>query len=130
MAGYSIETPRLLLLSASSAFPDGLGNDHGQVGRYAMVQGAPQTAGRFAEDVRMYKAPPPEVTCEEFYFAGMVEAEAVACLQIDVTRCGGFLEWMHAAAVAAAHGLQVSGHCAPNLHAHVAVGVPNLRHLT
>ena len=67
VAGYSIETPRLLLLSASSAFRDGLCNDHGQVGRYVMVQGAPQTAGRFSEEIRMYKAPPPEVTCEEFY---------------------------------------------------------------
>ena len=67
VAGYSIETPRLLLLSASSAFRDGLCNDYGQVGRYVMVQGAPQTAGRFSEEIRMYKAPPPEVTCEEFY---------------------------------------------------------------
>jgi choline dehydrogenase-like flavoprotein len=32
-----------------------------------MVQGAPQTAGRFAEQVRMYKAPPPEVSSEQFY---------------------------------------------------------------
>ena len=67
VAGYSIETPRLLLLSACSRFPDGVGNDHGLVGRYVMVQGAPQTAGRFAQEVRMYKAPPPEVTSEEFY---------------------------------------------------------------
>ena len=67
LACYSIETPRLLLLSASSEYPDGLCNNSGQVGRYVMVQGAPQTAGRFAEEVRMWKAPPPEVTCEEFY---------------------------------------------------------------
>lgn len=67
VAGYSIETPRLLLLSACPRFPDGVGNDHGLVGRYLMVQGAPQTAGRFAEEVRMYKAPPPEVSSEEFY---------------------------------------------------------------
>jgi choline dehydrogenase-like flavoprotein len=32
-----------------------------------MVQGAAQTAGRFAEEVRMYKAPPPEVSSEAFY---------------------------------------------------------------
>jgi choline dehydrogenase-like flavoprotein len=31
------------------------------------VQGAPQTAGRFDEEVRMYKAPPPEVSSEQFY---------------------------------------------------------------
>ena len=47
VAGYSIETPRLLLNSVSSRFPDGLCNDFDQVGRYLMVQGAPQTAGRF-----------------------------------------------------------------------------------
>ena len=67
VAGYSIETPRLLLNSASERFPDGLCNDFDQVGRYLMVQGAPQTAGRFDAEVRMYKAPPPEVSTEEFY---------------------------------------------------------------
>jgi choline dehydrogenase-like flavoprotein len=67
VAGYSIETPRLLLNSASRRFPEGLGNDYDQVGRYLMVQGAPQTAGRFDAEVRMYKAPPPEVSSEEFY---------------------------------------------------------------
>jgi choline dehydrogenase-like flavoprotein len=67
VAGYSIETPRLLLLSASQRFPDGLCNDFDQVGRYLMVQGAPQTAGRFDDEIRMYKAPPPEVSSEHFY---------------------------------------------------------------
>jgi len=67
VAGYSIETPRLLLLSDTKRFPNGLGNDHDQVGRYLMVQGAPQTAGRFSDEIRMYKAPPPEVSSEQFY---------------------------------------------------------------
>jgi choline dehydrogenase-like flavoprotein len=67
VAGYSLETPRLLLNSANRRFPDGLCNDHDLVGRYLMVQGAPQTAGRFAEEIRMYKAPPPEVSSEEYY---------------------------------------------------------------
>ena len=67
LAGYSIETPRLLLNSACSLFPDGLGNDFDQVGRYVMVQGAPQTAGRYAEEIRGYKAPPPEASSEAFY---------------------------------------------------------------
>ena len=67
VAGYSIETPRLLLNSASRRFPDGLCNDFDQVGRYLMVQGAPQTGGRFDAEVRMYKAPPPEVSSEQFY---------------------------------------------------------------
>jgi L-alanine-DL-glutamate epimerase-like enolase superfamily enzyme len=63
------------------------------------------------------------------YFARMVDAEAVDCLQIDVTRCGGVTEWLRAAAVAAARGLQVSAHCAPALHAHVCAAVPNMRHI-
>jgi choline dehydrogenase-like flavoprotein len=67
VAGYSIETPRLLLNSASSRFPDGLCNDFDQVGRYLMVQGAPQTGGRFDAEVRMWKGPPPEVSTEDFY---------------------------------------------------------------
>ncbi len=67
VAGYSIETPRLLLLSAEPRFPDGLCNNEGQVGRYLMVQGAPQSAGRFDDEIRMWKAPPPEVSSEAFY---------------------------------------------------------------
>ncbi|MFF7726731.1 GMC family oxidoreductase [Streptomyces sp. NPDC008001] len=67
VAGYSIETPRLLLNSACRRFPEGLCNDFDLVGRYIMVQGAPQTSGRFTEEVRAYKAPPPEVSTEDFY---------------------------------------------------------------
>jgi choline dehydrogenase-like flavoprotein len=67
VAGYAIETPRLLLNSACARFPNGLCNNEDLVGRYVMVQGAAQTAGRFREEVRMYKAPPPEVSTEAFY---------------------------------------------------------------
>jgi choline dehydrogenase-like flavoprotein len=67
VAGYSIETPRLLLRSTSRRHPNGLGNHSDQLGRYVMVQGAPQVAGRFPETLRMYKAPPPEVSSEQFY---------------------------------------------------------------
>jgi choline dehydrogenase-like flavoprotein len=67
VAGYSIETPRLLLHSTSKRFPSGVGNNEDQVGRYVMVQGATQSAGRFPEELRMYKAPPPEVSSEQFY---------------------------------------------------------------
>jgi choline dehydrogenase-like flavoprotein len=67
VCGYAIETPRLLLNSDSARFPGGLGNDEDQVGRYVMVQGATQVAARFPMDLRMYKAPPPEVSSEQFY---------------------------------------------------------------
>lgn len=76
----------------------------------------------------------PDVTAGEYgydltYFRRMCDAGAVDCLQIDVSRCGGVTEWQRASAVAAAHGLQVSGHCAPHLHADVAMATVNLRHL-
>ena len=67
VCGYAIETPRLLLNSTSRRFPNGLANDNDQVGRYVMVQGATQVAARFPELLRMYKAPPPEVSSEQFY---------------------------------------------------------------
>jgi len=53
----------------------------------------------------------------------------VDCLQLDVTRCGGYTGWLHAAGLALAHNRQVSGHCAPALHAPVAAAVPHLRHV-
>jgi len=67
VAGYSIETPRLLLNSRCSRFPEGIGNESDLVGRCVMVQGAPQVAGRFEQEMRMYKAPPPEISSEQFY---------------------------------------------------------------
>ncbi len=67
VAGYSIETPRLLLHSTSARFPNGLANENDLVGRGIMVQGASQLAGRFPEEMRMYKAPPPEIDSEQFY---------------------------------------------------------------
>jgi L-alanine-DL-glutamate epimerase-like enolase superfamily enzyme len=67
------------------------------------------------------------------YLSDAIEAArlagAVDCLQLDVTRCGGYTGWLRCAAVAAAAGRQVSGHCAPSLHAVVAAAVPELRHV-
>ena len=54
---------------------------------------------------------------------------AVDCLQADVTRCGGITGLLAATGLARAHGLDVSGHCAPQLSAHALCAVPNLRHL-
>jgi L-alanine-DL-glutamate epimerase-like enolase superfamily enzyme len=63
------------------------------------------------------------------YFARMVQAGAVDCLQADLSRCGGITEWLRVAAVAAANNLQISGHCAPYLHLDAAAATPNVRHL-
>ncbi len=68
-----------------------------------------------------------EYAADVYAAAGL--CPVVDCLQLDVTRCGGYTGFLRAAAVAAAHNLQVSGHCAPALHAPVAAAVPNLRHV-
>jgi choline dehydrogenase-like flavoprotein len=93
VAGYSIETPRLLLNSTSRRFPHGLANNNDQVGRRVMVQGAPQIAGRFPDELRMYKAPPPEISSEQFYetdqtrgFARGFSIQTVGPLPIDWAR--------------------------------------------
>jgi L-alanine-DL-glutamate epimerase-like enolase superfamily enzyme len=53
----------------------------------------------------------------------------VDCLQADVTRCGGITGLLRANGLASAHGLDISGHCAPQLSAHALCGVDRLRHL-
>lgn len=58
VAGYAIETPRLLLLSATSRYPDGLANSSGQVGRNLMVQSNQAVWGVMDEEIRSYKGPP------------------------------------------------------------------------
>jgi L-alanine-DL-glutamate epimerase-like enolase superfamily enzyme len=79
-------------------------------------------------------AVPADVAAGEYggdltYFRRMCAAHAVDCLQADASRCGGITQWLRVAAVAAAHHLEISGHCAPHLHVHAAAAVPNLRHL-
>jgi len=55
--------------------------------------------------------------------------DAVDCLQLDATRCGGYTGFLRGAAVAQAHQLTVSAHCAPALHLPVAAAISNLRHV-
>ncbi|MCA1682994.1 MAG: mandelate racemase [Actinobacteria bacterium] len=63
------------------------------------------------------------------YFGRLCGAGAVDVVQADVSRCAGVTEWLRVAALAAASGLEISGHCAPALHLHPALAVPNVRHL-
>jgi len=55
VAGNSIETPRLLLLSASSKFPDGLANSSGEVGKNYMRHMTGSVYAVFKEPVNMYR---------------------------------------------------------------------------
>ena len=55
VAGNSIETPRLLLLSASNMFKDGLANSSGQVGRNYMRHMTGSVYAQFKQPVHMYR---------------------------------------------------------------------------
>jgi choline dehydrogenase-like flavoprotein len=55
VAGNSIESPRLLLNSASSLFPDGLANSSGQVGRNYMRHMTGSVYASFEQPVHMYR---------------------------------------------------------------------------
>jgi L-alanine-DL-glutamate epimerase-like enolase superfamily enzyme len=82
--------------------------------------------------VRDHSPPGLEVAAGEYgdllpYFERM--APSVDCLQADVTRCGGITGLLEVAAVAHAHELDLSAHCAPAISAHAFCAVQRLRHL-
>jgi choline dehydrogenase-like flavoprotein len=58
VAGYAIETPRLLLNSANACWPDGLANSSGLVGRNLMTQTNQGVFGVMEDEIRWYKGPP------------------------------------------------------------------------
>ena len=68
VAGNSIETPRLLLLSASNQHPDGLANSSGQVGRNYMRHMTGSVYAMFDKPVHMYRGTT---------MAGIIRDEAV-----------------------------------------------------
>jgi len=79
VAGNSIETPRLLLLSESAKFPHGLANSSGQVGRNYMRHTTASVYASFERKVEMFKGTT---------MAGIIEDEA----RFDPSRgfVGGF----------------------------------------
>ncbi len=79
VAGNSIESPRLLLNSASSMFPDGLANSSGQVGRNYMRHMTGSVYAIFDKPVNMYRGTT---------MAGIVKDEA----RLDTSRgfVGGY----------------------------------------
>lgn len=57
------------------------------------------------------------------HFRDMLAAGAVDTLQVDVTRCGGYTEFLRVAALADAHETPLSAHTAPALHAPVMCAI-------
>src|SRR6478736_11838 len=57
VAANGVGTPRLLLLSASSRFPDGLANSSGLVGRRLMLHPTGMVIGVYGEEMEAWKGP-------------------------------------------------------------------------
>ncbi|XQM29181.1 enolase C-terminal domain-like protein [Burkholderia gladioli] len=62
-------------------------------------------------------------------FRRLLASGAIDVLQADATRCGGISGFLAAAALAEAHHRDMSAHCAPALHRHVACALPRVRHI-
>ena len=57
LSANGAETPRLLLLSKSKRFPDGLANSSGMVGKHFMFNGGAGSAGEFEHEIHAHKGP-------------------------------------------------------------------------
>ena len=62
-------------------------------------------------------------------FRNLVANGCVDCLQADVTRCGGVTGFLQAGSLGEAFELDLSGHTAPTIHAHVMCAVARVRHV-
>jgi len=67
LSAYAIETPRLLLHSATSQHPDGLANSSGWVGRSLLTHSSHDVYAKFNEEIRIYKGTPVLATTQDFY---------------------------------------------------------------
>ncbi len=66
VAASAIETARLLLLSSTSAHPDGVGNRSGQLGRNLMFHFFTLGVGVFPDDVHAWRGPSSTHTMDDF----------------------------------------------------------------
>jgi L-alanine-DL-glutamate epimerase-like enolase superfamily enzyme len=75
-----------------------------------------------------------EVTAGEYgshlpEFRRLLDADAVDCLQVDVTRCGGITPLLVIAAHCEMIHIDVSAHTAPQISAHAFAAIRRLRHI-
>ena len=67
LSANGAETPRLLFLSESDRFPDGLANGSGMVGKNLMFNGSTSTAGMFEHPINAHKSVPTTRVIHDFY---------------------------------------------------------------
>jgi choline dehydrogenase-like flavoprotein len=81
LAAHAVESARLLLLSKSPDFPDGLANSSGMVGKYFMDHMAHKRIGRVDEPLFPYLHGFETIQCEQFYDESSRNQKAALILQ-------------------------------------------------
>ena len=69
VAGYAIETPRLLLNSATPKHPHGLANSSGLVGTHLTTHAGPGVWASFDDEIRWNKGPPNMAVTEHWNYS-------------------------------------------------------------
>ncbi len=67
LSANGAESPRLLLMSRSNLFPDGLANSSGMVGKHFMFNGAALTRAEFPHEVNGHRGPVVTRISNQFY---------------------------------------------------------------
>jgi choline dehydrogenase-like flavoprotein len=101
LASNGVGTPRILLNSASSRFPDGLANSSGLVGKNLMFHPYSIVTGLFDDDLEGHKGPSPlNIMCSEFYetdptrdFVRGYSYQVVRSLAPLATALSGHIPW-------------------------------------
>lgn len=84
--------------------------------------------------VRGSAPPSVDIAAGEYIFTAddariLLEQDCIDVLQADATRCGGVSGFLQIGALCEAYHRDLSGHCAPAIHLHLACAAPRLRHL-
>jgi choline dehydrogenase-like flavoprotein len=102
VAASAIETARLLLLSATTRHPHGLGNRSGQLGRNLMFHFFTLGVGFFSERVHAWRGPSTTVTIDDFVgpdFGAAAKAAGLPYLKGGICEVGGTLPLMQEASI-------------------------------
>ena len=67
LSAFVVETPRLLLNSATSQHPNGLANSSGMIGKCIMPHSGHDIYAKFDDEIRLYKGTPVMAVSQEFY---------------------------------------------------------------
>jgi choline dehydrogenase-like flavoprotein len=85
VAGGAVQTPRLLLASGSTAAPDGLANENGQVGRHFMETIFHAAAGLHSDQLGSWRGLPHDIICWDYNAPDAIPGVIGGCRLMPIT---------------------------------------------